>query len=143
MSRTLSLVVRRTIAASAERLFGAWTEPSQLLEWWGPRGVTCEDAEVDLRVGGRYRISNRLPDGRVVWISGEYELVDPPRKLVYSWRLDDSTAPLERVTVRFEPKADGTEVTVVHERIRDVETRAQHELGWHGCLDGLNAHVSS
>ncbi len=143
MSRTLSLVVRRTIAASAERLFGAWTDPKQLADWWGPLGVTCEGAEVDLRVGGSYRISNRLPDGRVVWISGTYEIVDPPRKLVYSWRLADATGSVERVTVRFDPKKDGTEVTVLHERVADAETKTQHEQGWHGCLDSLAKHLSS
>ncbi len=60
---TPPLVVRRTIKAGPERVFEAWTRPELLLAWWGPRPVRCSGAEVDLRVGGRYRIDNQLPDG--------------------------------------------------------------------------------
>jgi uncharacterized protein YndB with AHSA1/START domain len=59
--------------ASAERIFDAWTQPEHLRAWWGPRPVTCSGAEVDLRVGGRYRIANALPDGNTVIIEGEFQ----------------------------------------------------------------------
>lgn len=140
-SQTVSLVVRRTIHASAERVFEAWTRSAHLKKWWGPDPVRCADAEIDLRVGGRYRIANRFPDGKVVWIVGEFELVAPPHKLVYTWRLEpDSQAP-ERVTVRFEPRDGATEVIVVHERIPNTATRDMHEQGWHGCLAGLAEYL--
>lgn len=45
----------------------------------------------------------------------------------------------ERVTVRFEPRDDATEVIVVHERIASPGAREGHEHGWIGCLDGLDA----
>jgi uncharacterized protein YndB with AHSA1/START domain len=133
----VNLVVRRTIHATAERLFEAWTEPARLKEWWGPASVSCTDAEIDLRVGGRYRIANQFPDGKVVWIAGEFEIIEPPHRLVYSWGIESSAQPSERVTVRFEPVAGATEVIVVHERIPDSAARDQHERGWQGCLDGL------
>jgi uncharacterized protein YndB with AHSA1/START domain len=44
---------------------------------WGPEGVSCIAAEVDLRVGGRYRIANKFPDGRVFWIVGELQIIEP------------------------------------------------------------------
>jgi uncharacterized protein YndB with AHSA1/START domain len=138
---SINLVVRRTIRATAERLFDAWTRPEQLLQWWGPAHVECAGAEVDLRAGGRYRIGNRLPDGQVLWIAGEFEEVTPPRRLVYTWRLGARTGDPERVTVRFEPRDGGTEVIVVHERLLDQAVRDDHERGWHGCLDGLEAYL--
>jgi len=141
-SVTTSLVVRRTFRASAERLFAAWTEPSQLQAWWGPAGVTCPHAEVDLRVGGRYRIRNEMQDGDTLWIEGEFEQIERPRLLVYTWRTDKATTPAERVTVQFEPRADKTEVIITHERVTDELTRKQHEAGWIGCLDGLAVHVA-
>lgn len=140
---TLSLISRRTIRASAARLFAAWTEPEALRRWWGPRGVTCIAAEVDLRVGGRYRIGNRLPDGTEVWITGTFEQIVPPRKLVYTWGLEPAAYAVETVTVRFEPFEGGTEVIVVHERIATPALRDQHALGWEGCLDKLKLHVES
>ena len=131
------LIVRRTIRATPEVLFAAWTQPSQLIQWWGPAGVDCVDAQVDLRVGGVYRIANRFSDGRVVWISGEFESIEPPHRLVYTWQLEPNANAPERVTVRFEAHGDATEVVIHHERIADPEARRGHELGWSGCLDGL------
>lgn len=137
----MNLVVTKIIPASPERLFAAWTEPAQLKQWWGPESVTCIEAEVDLRVGGRYRIGNRFPDGSLVWISGRFQLIDAPRKLVYSWQVG-GTADEELVTVSFEPTIDGqTKVTVVHERIPDQRTRIRHQRGWVGCLGKLASHL--
>ncbi|MEO5660812.1 MAG: SRPBCC domain-containing protein, partial [Polaromonas sp.] len=133
-----TLVVRRTIRATPERLFAAWTTPDQLRNWWGPAPVTCSDAEVDLRVGGQYRLANQMPNGEIVWILGKFEVIEPPHKLVYSWQLGtQAMAESERVTVTFETRQDATEVTVVHERIPDKATRDQHEQGWCGCFNGL------
>jgi uncharacterized protein YndB with AHSA1/START domain len=135
--RTVVLVVRRTIDAPAERLFRAWTEPEHLLRWWGPAPAYCSHAELELRVGGRYRIANTFPDGRVVWIVGEFERISPPRELIYSWRLDGMGLDVERVTVRFEALGGATEVVILHERIASAKMRDGHEKGWEACLDGL------
>jgi uncharacterized protein YndB with AHSA1/START domain len=132
-----ALVVRRTIRARPEALFAAWTEPQQLMRWWGPEGVTCTAAEIDLRVGGRYRIANRMPDGSTLWIAGEFEVIEAPSRLIYSWRLEIPGASTERVSVSFVPRDTGTEVIVTHERIASDAARTQHESGWIGCLAGL------
>jgi uncharacterized protein YndB with AHSA1/START domain len=103
-------------------------------------------AELDVRVGGVYRIANRFPDGSVLWISGTFEIVEPPRRLVYTWEVEREfcTAPeRSRVTVRFEPRDGATEVIVVHELINSEETRADHEKGWNGCLEKLGALFGS
>jgi uncharacterized protein YndB with AHSA1/START domain len=139
----VTLVVRRTINAPAARLFDAWTEPAQLLAWWGPAGVECSAAEVDLRVGGLYRIANRFPDGTVLWISGEFERIERPHTLIYTWRIGAPTGPAERVTVRFEPQGTATEVLITHERIPDPALRERHAQGWNGCLDGLVDFLSA
>ena len=138
-----TLVVRRTIQASPERLFAAWTEPEQLRAWWGPEGVVCIAADVDLRPGGRYRIGNQLPDQRVLWIVGEFELIEPPRRLVYTWRVEGISETEERVTVQFESQGAATEVIVTHERIPSRELRDQHEQGWEGCLSGLAKYLAA
>jgi uncharacterized protein YndB with AHSA1/START domain len=130
------IVARRTIRATPDRLFAAWTQPSQLTAWWGPAGATCTHAEVDLRPGGAYRLANQFPDGRVVWITGAFELIEPPHQLVYTWSVDEG--PAERVTVRFEARDDQmTDVVVVHDRIRGDDARRGHEAGWAGCLARL------
>ncbi|MEM8587856.1 MAG: SRPBCC domain-containing protein [Pseudomonadota bacterium] len=139
--RSIILVVRRTIEANAERLFAAWTQPDELVRWWGPSGITCPKAEIDLRVGGTYRIANEQPGKPLLWIVGEFERIEPPRMLVYSWRLEPGSGNTERVSVRFVPKDAATEVIITHERIANETDRDEHEQGWFGCLDGLAALV--
>jgi uncharacterized protein YndB with AHSA1/START domain len=141
-AKTLTLVVRRTIAASAQRLFDAWTQSAQFTQWWGPQNVVCPEASIDLRVNGRYRIANQLPDGRVVWICGEFLRIERPLELSYTWFVEPVTRPAELVTVRFRALGDSTEVVVTHERIADQPTYADHEAGWYGCLEGLQEYVA-
>ena len=138
----LSLEVQRVIRARPEQVFAAWTTPSVVLKWWGPVGVTCTLAELDVTVGGRYRLGNRLPDGSMIYIGGEFLEVMPPNKLVYTWGIEPNDGPRERVTVTFDAHAQGTQVTVCHERIARPSVRDQHQRGWNGCLDSLNTHLT-
>jgi uncharacterized protein YndB with AHSA1/START domain len=139
------LIVRRTISAPAEQLFDFWTQPEHVRLWWGPENVTCSSVEIDLKIGGRYRIGNQLPDGEVVWISGHFEVINRPTELVYTWTVESIEKSLpEHVRIRFQSNSDGTtEVIVTHERIGTHETKKQHLQGWLGCLDGLTHFVSS
>lgn len=134
-----ALVARRTIRAAPQALFDAWTRADLLVRWWGPAGVACLGAEIDLQPGGRYRIGNRLPDGQTLWITGVFERITPPLELIYSWSIEGAPTPAipERVTVRFEARGDATDVVVIHERAASAAIRDQHAQGWEGCLDGL------
>ena len=141
-ARRLVLVVRRRIEADARRLFDAWTQPEHLRSWWGPKSVRCSEAAVDLRVGGRYRIVNELPDGTQIVIGGAFRVVEPPRRLVYTWVVTPGDGEPELVTVGFDPLDDAiTEVVVTHERIASPRLLDSHQAGWDGCLDGLAAYV--
>jgi uncharacterized protein YndB with AHSA1/START domain len=143
MTEGIVLVVRRTIRASAERIFDAWTQPEHLRAWWGPRPVTCSGAEVDLRVGGRYRIANALPDGNTVVIEGEFRDIQRPHMLVYTWRMGPGDEESSLVTVRFQARGEATEVVVVHENVPSAAARDSHEKGWIGCLEGLEAFFAA
>jgi uncharacterized protein YndB with AHSA1/START domain len=143
VSGDLVLVVRRTIDASAEFLFDAWTQPEHLRAWWGPRPVRCVDAEVDLRVGGRYRIVNRMPDGSDLVIAGAFTQIERPHRLAYTWSVGETASP-ELVTVRFDAQGAGrTEVIITHAQIATPKARDSHAMGWEGCLDGLGAFVGA
>lgn len=140
--KTAGLRVQRVIPAPPERVFHAWTDPDELAAWWGPKGVRCLSAEVDLRIGGGYRIGNELPDGSVLWISGVFNRIERPHLLQYSWTVETRSSSAEQVTVHFEQHPRGTLLTVVHELIPSIELRAEHERGWFGCLDGLEKHLA-
>lgn len=132
------VVVRRHIRAKPDRVFAAWTEPEQLVRWWGPPGTECTEAYIDLRVGGQFRLANKLPDGNVVWISGTYEEVESPRRLRHTWLVEAMPgAVASTVSITFDANNGGTDVVISHENIANAELRDSHESGWIGCLDCL------
>jgi uncharacterized protein YndB with AHSA1/START domain len=133
------LVTRRLIPAAPERLFEAWTSPEHLRRWWGPPGGRCTRAAVDPVAGGRYQLDNELADGSTVIISGRFTLVDRPRQLAYTWRVEPGPGHFELVTVTFAAAGAGTEVTVEHVQIHDERSRDEHAAGWAACLDRLAA----
>jgi uncharacterized protein YndB with AHSA1/START domain len=143
MNDGFSLDSRRFIPASPERVFTAWTDPVELEKWWGPANVRCISAEIDLRVGGRYRIGNELPDKSIVWIEGEFKRIERPTLLVYTWCTEPGSAARELVTVRMTAQGRGTEVIVTHERIESQALRDRHGEGWNGCLEGLSTYLAA
>src|SRR5574337_121420 len=78
--------LHRVFSAPPERVFRAWTTPEELKRWHAPPPLTCIFAEVDLRIGGRFRIGMRAPDGTEHWVGGVFRVIEPPRKLSCTWR---------------------------------------------------------
>jgi uncharacterized protein YndB with AHSA1/START domain len=115
-----------------------------IVQWWGAGDVTCPGAEVDLRVGGSYRIANQTPDGQTMWITGTFNRVEPPERLEYTWAMEPVSADSHRsiVKVAFAEGPDGTQITVSQSQIADPETREVHLQGWVGCLDGIERLLS-
>jgi uncharacterized protein YndB with AHSA1/START domain len=134
-----TLKLRRIFKAPREKVFRAWTDPEELKKWWGPEGYTTPSAEVDLRVGGKFRLGMRkLPDGEIFYLSGIYREVRPPELLVYTWRWEAQPEHGETlVTVEFRQVGDSTEVVLTHERFPTEKARDEHNRGWTGCLDRL------
>src|SRR5689334_254804 len=84
------LQLRRTYPASRVQVFAAWTQIEMLKRWWGvAEGYTVPVAEIDLRVGGKYRLGMLPPNGeKLFMLSGEYQVIEPPEKLVFTWGLE-------------------------------------------------------
>jgi uncharacterized protein YndB with AHSA1/START domain len=76
------ILITREFDAPAELVFDAWTTPELVKRWWaGDRGVVTE-AQIDLRVGGRWRWVMTANGGFEVAFSGEYREIDRPHRLV-------------------------------------------------------------
>ena len=153
--------ITRKLAAPRELVFKAWTEPEFLLKWWAAHpDFTTPIAEVDLRVGGKYRLG-MLPPGQDQphVIGGIYREVSPPEKLVYTWVWEPQipetqirsgsgpevlVAPGETlVTVEFHDVDGQTEVVLTHQFFADQEMRDKHSQGWNGCLEQLATLVEA
>ncbi|HEX5387295.1 MAG TPA: SRPBCC domain-containing protein [Gemmatimonadales bacterium] len=131
------LEVRHTYAQPPERLFRAWTTPNDLKRWHAPRDLVVSLAELDVRVGGRYRIHMRQPDGTEHRVSGEYTIVNPPRRLAFTWEWEQSDR-ASLVTIDFLPwGTGGTELVLTHEDFPTDTERNNHEHGWSSIAEKL------
>jgi uncharacterized protein YndB with AHSA1/START domain len=135
--RPVTLRLRRTFQAPRERVFRAWTSAEELKRWHAPPPHTTPFAEVDLRVGGKYRIHMRAPDGAEHHAVGVYREIDPPKKLVFTWTWEGGDMGDTLVTVEFLDRGAATEIVLTHELFPSDDVRARHEAGWNGAFDKL------
>jgi len=139
-----SLTVKRQIKASPARIFKAWTDPSKLVHWWGPH-ETVEGsvaAEIDLRVGGGFRIRFQASDGQTHEASGEFREIVQDEKLVYTWIWTREPDQKTLMTITLRGEEGGTMLTLTHALLADEATRASHEKGWTGVIDRLERFVT-
>ena len=136
------LSLTRTFAALREKVFEAWTHHEHLRNWWGmSAGHTAPIVEVDLRVGGRYRLGMQPPDDDELHVvGGVFREVSPPEKLVYTWAFEHEGMELQEqvetlVTVSFRDLGGSTELTITHEYFPSAEICEQHRRGWTMMLD--------
>ena len=130
-----SLTLRRHFRVSPAKVWRAWTDPQALKHWFGPEEIIDVPlAEVELRVGGRFRVTMRAADGETHDVSGTYLEVVPERRLVFSWAWRSTPERESRVTVQLEPDAGGCELVLMHEQFFDQAAREAHEHGWSGAL---------
>jgi uncharacterized protein YndB with AHSA1/START domain len=137
--------MKRIVRATPSLVFKALTEPHELAKWWGPHGFTAPGVEVDLRVGGRYRIAMQPPEGDLFYLSGEFREVDPPSRLVYTFVWEDP-APDDQetvVTLSLHDLGDSTELEFAQGMFAAERRRALHREGWANSLDRLQDLMSS
>jgi uncharacterized protein YndB with AHSA1/START domain len=145
--REIALTCR--LKRSSRLLFEAWTKPEHLRNWWGCEGSTITVCEVDLRVGGEWRIVLRMADGRDHPFRGIYHEIVPNLRLVYSERYEqpDLDNPEWLTTVSFEEAEGGTLLThrILHRsrEERDGHLRAGMEEGTAQSMRRLNDHTAT
>src|ERR1700730_2705263 len=83
--RTASLSIARTLKATPEKVFAAWTQPEALKRWFGPGDAVAVRVEMDVRVGGRYSVVLRAASGEEHRVGGTYREVVAGRKPVFPW----------------------------------------------------------
>jgi uncharacterized protein YndB with AHSA1/START domain len=139
-SEKTSLEIKRFINAPRARVYAAWTDPTQLKEWWGPESVRTRNLVADARVGGKYRWDLTNPEGEEMTVFGEYRELVPGKRIVFTWKWDDDKNWEEHnsvVTVELSDRDGGTEVRLVHEKLPNEESRDRHNEGWNSVLDRL------
>jgi uncharacterized protein YndB with AHSA1/START domain len=145
------LVITRIFDAPRELVWQAWTDPTQIVKWWGPKNFTAPVAKIDLRVGGEYHTCMRSPEGQDYWTTGIYREIVPPERLVCTDSFADAEGnvvpgsyygmgedfPLEMlVTITFEDVAGKTKMTLKHVGLPESMSDMTG-TGWNESFDKL------
>lgn len=143
------LLLTRKLPAPPERVWQAWTDPKQLVQWFGGECGINQGAELDVRVGGKLRVRSKgRESGLMLELRGTYTEVDEPRKLAFTWNwiAEDGTPRLEsetRVAIELEAVAGGTLCRIRHTGFAAEEAVKEHNFGWNSSLERLGGVLST
>jgi uncharacterized protein YndB with AHSA1/START domain len=134
-----SLTLTRRFRARPEKVWAAWTDPEKLIGWFCTTKAKPGSmrAELDVKVGGRYRISFNMESGEYSEVGGVYREVVPNEKLVFSWAWHSTKERESLVTVSIRPEGAGSLMVFTHEQFFDEAARDNHAKGWNELFGQL------
>lgn len=129
-----TIVIRREFGAPPAKVWRAMTEPEHLVRWLSNEQFPMTTCEMDVRVGGLFRWVFATPDGAGMGVSGTFEEVDHPHRLVSTEKFDDFPGPSIN-TLELESRGDDRTAMTLTVRYPSREIRD----GWvaSGMADGL------
>ena len=141
----LALRLERDLPAPRSLVFRMHAESDRWRRWWGPDGFSVPSIEVDLRVGGGYRIEMQPPDGDPFFLTGEFREVEPPARLAYAFAWEDPDPDDQETVVRVslgDLGEERTRLVVVQGPFATEARRALHTQGWTETLDRLQQLIA-
>jgi uncharacterized protein YndB with AHSA1/START domain len=146
-----TLIIKRLLNAPPELAFKAWTAPEHIQQWFRSEpGMEVPLASMDVRVGGKFRIQMKKPDGEFFTAVGEFKEVKAPERLVYTWDWEKDGCGTEfgevedkpsLITVEFLKRGKQTEFVLTHSRFATVESRDNHARGWGRAVESFGDFV--
>jgi uncharacterized protein YndB with AHSA1/START domain len=129
-----TIVTRRVVNAPRSLVFEAFTKPEHLKRWMGPRSLAMTVCEIDLHVGGRWRMVHRTPEGQEFGLHGEFREIVRPERIVRTFVFEPMPEHEALETLVLEERAGRTTVTTtsVHKTIQGRDghlARGQMEAG--------------
>ncbi len=148
------VVIVRYFDAPVEQLWKAWTEPERMKRWWGPKDFTSPVIKIEFRVGGKYLLDMRGPDGKDYWSTGIYEEIAPMKRIVVKDSFSDKDGkivpasyyrmapgfPLQsQMILTFEGYGDKTKITIRYPDLGELNAKDLENMkqGWSQQLDKL------
>ena len=136
----ISLRIERSFAAPRDKVFGLWTDPQAVAQWFlPPENASWIEAPIFAAYpGGDFRL-RLMVSGEQYDLHGRFREVRAPEKLILNWRWDKDS-PLAgspgdtEVTVEFFARGERTDLVLTQSGFRNEESRGQYERGWHRCF---------
>jgi uncharacterized protein YndB with AHSA1/START domain len=133
---TNTIRLHRVLRAPPERVYRAFTNADAMAKWMAPNGFTGKVHQMDVKVGGSYKMSfTNFTNGKSHTFGGKYLELTPNERLRYTDQFDDPNLPGQiQMTVTFKKVSVGTEVNIVQEGVPDVIPAEACYLGWQESL---------
>ena len=138
-NETGTVRLHRVLRAPAERIYKAFTDKSALERWLPPYGFTGSIDNIDVQVGGGYRMSfTNFGSGSSHWFTVEYVELVTNERIRHTDRFDDENLPGEMVVlIDLKTVSCGTDIRIVQEGIPSVIPVEMCYLGWQESLEQL------
>jgi len=152
-------VIERIFDAPRELVWKTWTDPEQVMRWWGPQYFTSPVCKIDLRVGGSYLYCMRSPEGQDFWSTGVYHEIVMFERIVCTIAFSDAQGniiaptqvgfgddvPLELLdTITFEVfEQNKTRLTLRRAGIPAGQMREMTVAGWNTSMDKFAASLKA
>jgi uncharacterized protein YndB with AHSA1/START domain len=104
------ITTERYFAAPPERVYAAWTDPDLISKWWGLDSSETVVEEMDVRLGGAWRFTEKMEDGETGF-RGVYREIVPGKRLAQTFEWDGMPGRVSVDTITFEADGDGTRAT--------------------------------
>lgn len=139
-----SLTMVRTYKASKQTVYQAWTTRDALTEWFAPtKEMSTIVHEMELEVGGKYRIEMLEPDGTSHVTHGEYVALNPFDQIIFTWEWESDEMEVNSlVTIDIKEKDGLTNMVLTHDQLGSQYSVDIHNEGWTGCIEQLDAFMS-
>ncbi len=135
-----SVTARRLIKANRKRVFSAFSSAEALAQWCSPSvDIAIDVLEFEFAPKGQFRIRYTMPDGSQSFVGGEYEVIEEPSQIVFTWmwEVPDPHADIpSRVLVQFIDLGSTTELLLTHDKL-PKDACGRHITGWEATLDRL------
>jgi uncharacterized protein YndB with AHSA1/START domain len=131
--------LHRVFAAPVEKVFKAFTDADAMASWLPPYGFVCKVHSMDLKIGGKYKMTfTNFTTGNGHSFGGEYLEIIPNELLKYTDQFDDPNLPGQMITtIVLKRVICGTELFATQEGISDTIPTEMCYLGWQESLDKL------
>jgi len=136
-----AIIIHRNYSASPQQVYAAWTDPKLASQFMCPEDVKSGKIDMDVRVGGKYRIEMLMPNGETYVAYGVYKDVQPAKRLSMTWTWEEDNKAEEHetlLTIDLAPNGSGTDLTLTHEKLASQKSADDHTHGWNSILDKLS-----
>ena len=135
------LKITRMLNATRQEIFEAWLDPESVKQWMCPEGEFVPVVELDVRVGGTFRVDMQSEDGNYTH-TGVYREIKAPEKLVFTWVSPNTHYRETLVTIELFERGDKTELVLTQVQLPDEEAIRGHTSGWTKIVEHLANYIN-